>query len=71
MNKEQVAINDEKAEINNCIAIGDYARAIKPFEITIKVSGYEGRTIMTKDEFNVISSVIRRMKFYETPIGTA
>lgn len=56
---------------SHCIAIGDCAVTTTPFEIVIRVTGYEGRTIMTQEEFDVISSVIKRMDFYEIPLGHA
>jgi hypothetical protein len=48
------------------IAIGDGAKATEPYEIVIKVLGYEGRGTMTPEEFEVVSKVLHRMEFIST-----
>lgn len=53
----------DNIEITNCIAIGDNAQVTKSFEICIRTTSLEGRTIMTPNERKVIQTVIRRMDF--------
>lgn len=53
-------------EVEKAIALGDGAVATQSLEICIRVCGFEGRTIMTEDEYKVIYNVISRMNFEET-----
>ena len=48
------------------IAIGDGAIATEPYEIVIKILGYEGHGIMTPEEYEIVSKVIHRMEFTST-----
>lgn len=45
----------------NCIVIGDFGQAHRPYEFVIEVALGTLRTVLTKEEHAVLSKVIRRM----------
>ena len=61
--KIQIMKKPYLTQSSGCIAIGDGAIATEPRELAIKVTGWEGRTIMSEAEADVFSSVLRRIKF--------